>query len=146
MAGRRQLAFRRRREPEAACVAWRARNARSAVAFLRRLRRTAERARTRGAPRDRDAQQSREQSTRRGERIYLHLLQRPYDTITVRGLPIRRVRTARELRTGTDLPFRTRCAVIDEMFNADPQGEVIITVPEAVLDPIATVVELEVSA
>ena len=84
-------------------------------------------------------------STRRGERIYLHLLQRPYDTITVRGLPIRRVRAARELRTGTDLPFRTRCAVIDEMFNADPQGEVIITVPEAVLDPFATVVEVDVA-
>jgi len=84
-------------------------------------------------------------STRRGNRIYLHLVQRPYDRITVRGLPIRQVRAARELRTGSALRFRTRCAVADQLFNADPSGEVIIDVPEALLDPLATVVEVELA-
>jgi alpha-L-fucosidase len=82
-------------------------------------------------------------STRRAERIYVHLLQRPYDTVTVRGLPIRRVHAVRELRTGTPLTFRTRCAVADQLFNADPNGELIIEVPEPLLDPLATVLEIE---
>jgi len=84
-------------------------------------------------------------STRRGDRLYLHLLQRPYDTVTVRGLPIRRVRAARELRTGTALAVRTRCSVADQLFNADPNGELIVTVPEALLDPLATVIEVELA-
>jgi alpha-L-fucosidase len=84
-------------------------------------------------------------STRAGQRIYLHLLQRPYDTVTVRGLPIRHVRAVRELRTGTALNYRTRCAVADQLFNSDPNGEVIISVPEALLDPLATVLEVELA-
>jgi alpha-L-fucosidase len=75
-------------------------------------------------------------STRAGERVYLHLLQRPYDTVTVRGVPIRHVRAVRELRSGASLPYRTRCAVADQLFNSDPNGELIITVPEDVLDVI----------
>jgi alpha-L-fucosidase len=82
-------------------------------------------------------------STRAGARIFLHLLQRPYDTVTVRGLPIRHVRGVRELRTGTALAYRTRCAVADQLFNSDPNGELIITVPEALIDPLATVVEVD---
>src|SRR5215470_4136284 len=85
-------------------------------------------------------------STRRGGRIYLHLLQRPYDTVTVRGLAIRRVRAVRELRTGTNLTFRTRCAVADQLFNSDPNGELIIDVPEALLDRFATVLDIELAS
>jgi alpha-L-fucosidase len=85
-------------------------------------------------------------STRRGNRLYLHLLQRPYDTVTVRGVPIRHVAAVRELRSGAALSFRTRCAVADQLFNADPSGELIITVPEALLDPLATVIEVELAA
>jgi hypothetical protein len=76
----------------------------------------------------------------------MHLLQRPYDTVSVRGLPIRHVRAVRELRSGTALAFRTRCAVVDQLFNADPNGELIITVPEALIDPLATVLEVELDA
>jgi alpha-L-fucosidase len=83
-------------------------------------------------------------STRRGGRIYLHLLSRPYETITVRGLPIRRVRGAVELRSGTALAFETRCPIVDELFNPDPTGEVTIRVPDALLDDLATVVALDV--
>jgi alpha-L-fucosidase len=84
-------------------------------------------------------------STRAGEHIYLHLLQRPYDTITVRGLPIRHVRSVRELRSGAALEYRTRCSVADQLFNDDPNGELIISVPEALLDPLATVVDVELA-
>jgi alpha-L-fucosidase len=81
-------------------------------------------------------------STRRGDCLYLHLLHRPYDTVTVRGLPIRHVAAVRELRSAAALPFRTRCTVADQLFNADPNGELIITVPEVLLDPLATVIEV----
>jgi alpha-L-fucosidase len=83
-------------------------------------------------------------STRRGGRIYLHLLSRPYETVTVRGLPIRRVRRAVELRSGTALDLATRCPIVDELFNQDPTGEVTIRVPGSLLDDLATVVALDV--
>ncbi|HTO52981.1 MAG TPA: alpha-L-fucosidase [Myxococcota bacterium] len=84
-------------------------------------------------------------STRRGDRVYLQLLMRPYDTVTVRGVPIRRVRQARVLASGRALEFDKRCSVLDRMFNADPQGEISIRVPESELDRDATVIELEIA-
>ncbi|HTO71147.1 MAG TPA: alpha-L-fucosidase [Myxococcota bacterium] len=84
-------------------------------------------------------------TTRRGDRVYLHLLSRPYETVTVRGVPIRRVRGARALAGGRTLEFEKRCSVLDRMFNADPLGEIAIRVPEEVIDPVATVLELEIA-
>ncbi len=84
-------------------------------------------------------------STRRGDRIYLHLLMRPYDSVTVRGVPIKRVRAARVLASGRALEFDTRTSVLDRMFNSDPLGEVAIQIPERELDPDATVIELEIA-
>ncbi len=83
-------------------------------------------------------------STRRGSRLYLHLLSRPYDTVAVRGVPIRRVRAVTALGTGTVLDASGRCPVVDELFNGDPTGELTIRVPEAVLDPIATTIAVDV--
>ena len=82
-------------------------------------------------------------STRRGSRLYLHLLSRPYDTVAVRGVPIRRVGAVTALATGTALDASGRCPVIDEMFNADPTGELTIRVPESVIDPIATTIAID---
>ena len=84
-------------------------------------------------------------TTRKGDRVFLHLLWRPYETVTVRGLPIRRVGDVRDMATGTELPFTTRAAVLDELLGGDPMGEVTITVPESVVDPLATVIELRVT-
>jgi alpha-L-fucosidase len=81
-------------------------------------------------------------STRRGDRLYLHVLMRPYDSIAVRGLPIRRIRGVRVLG-GSELQYTTRCALIDSLFNADPMGELTIMVPEAVVDPYATVIAVD---
>jgi len=82
-------------------------------------------------------------STRSGERVYVHLLLRPYDTVTVRGIRIRRLRSARALSTGEELRFETRSSIIDAMFNTDPVGEATISVPEPAIDSYATVLALE---
>ena len=82
-------------------------------------------------------------STRRGGTVYLHLLQRPYDSVTLRGVYIKRVRAARELRSGTSLAFRSRCTIIDQLLNSDPLGELTIDVPESLLDPLATVIAVD---
>jgi len=82
-------------------------------------------------------------STRRGSRLYLHLLSRPYDTVAVRGVPIRRVRAVTALGTGTVLDASGRCPVVDELFNSDPTGELTIRVPDAVLDPLATTLAVD---
>ncbi len=85
-------------------------------------------------------------STRRGDTLYLHLLMKPYDTVTVRGLPIKRVRAVTALGTGETLSFTTRAPIMESMFGADPVGEVTIVVPERVVDPHATVLKLELSS
>jgi len=82
-------------------------------------------------------------STRRGNRIYLHALMRPYETVSVRGVPIRRVVSVRALAQDTELTHTSRCSIIDELLNADPFGELTIAVPEAVIDPYATVIALD---
>jgi alpha-L-fucosidase len=82
-------------------------------------------------------------STRRDNRVYLHLLWKPYDVVTVRGLPVRRV-TASVVGRGTPLEVRTRTTVIDS-FMPDPMGEVTIVVPEEEVDQDATVIALDVS-
>jgi alpha-L-fucosidase len=82
-------------------------------------------------------------STRRGDRLYLHLLMRPYETVCVRGVPIKRIRSVQALATGQALPYTTRCAILDGFLNSDPAGELSITVPEPVIDPYATVIAVD---
>lgn len=81
-------------------------------------------------------------STRKGDRIYLHLLMKPYDTISVRGVPIKRIKSVCVLAEGTELSHTTRCA-ITSLFNPDPLGELTIQVPESVIDPYATVIAID---
>jgi alpha-L-fucosidase len=83
-------------------------------------------------------------STRAGDSVFLHLLSKPYDSVTVRGLQVKRVQAARDLASGSALPTEPRVSVIDQILrNADPFGELTITVPEAAVDELATVIELE---
>jgi alpha-L-fucosidase len=85
-------------------------------------------------------------STRRGDRIYLHLLMQPYETITVRGLPIKRIRGVHDLKSAAPLPYTTRCAILDQLFNDDPVGEVTISIPPSLIDPYATVIAVDILA
>lgn len=83
-------------------------------------------------------------STRRGNRVYLHLLMRPYDRVTVRGVPVRRVERAQVLGRDTPLEITTRTGIIEGLMD-DPPGELVIAVPESVLDPLATVIAVDFS-
>ncbi len=82
-------------------------------------------------------------STRRRDRIYLHLLMKPYDTISVRGVPIKQVKSVRVLADGTELHYTTRCASTDSIMNPKPLGELTIQVPEAVINTYATVIAID---
>jgi len=82
-------------------------------------------------------------STKRDNTTYLHLLMRPYDEITVRGVRIKRVRSVRALSNGAELAFSGRASVIDTLLNPDPVGELTIVVPDTAVDDYATVLAVE---
>ena len=71
-------------------------------------------------------------------------VQRPYDAVTVRGVPIKRIERIVDLASGTELAFTTRCAVLDELLNSDPHGEARIEVPATVVDDLATVFAMDI--
>lgn len=81
-------------------------------------------------------------STRKGDQVFLHLLMKPYESISVRGVPIKRVKSVRVLADGTELSYTTRCA-LDSFSNPDPLGELTIQVPESVIDPYATAIAID---
>ncbi len=83
-------------------------------------------------------------STRAGGRLFLHLLARPYEEVAVRGIHVGRVRAVRDLASGKPLEHRARISALDRAVrNRDPVGELRIRVPEALVDPLATVIAIE---
>ncbi len=82
-------------------------------------------------------------STRRDNRIYLHLLMKPYDTIKVRGIPIKRVKSVLALPSAIPLEYHQRCAIMDSLFNEDPEGELTIIIPPSYVNDYATVIVIE---
>jgi alpha-L-fucosidase len=82
-------------------------------------------------------------STRRDGRVFLHCLMRPYESVSVRGVRVRRAKAAHVLGSGAELKLHQRIAASDMLFNQDPVGELIIDVPENQLDPIATVIAVD---
>ena len=74
--------------------------------------------------------------------VNMFLVMRPYDTITVRGIPVRRVRCVTTVGTGVELDFAIRTGII-EMLMDDPDGELTVTVPETELDEFVTVLRVE---
>jgi alpha-L-fucosidase len=86
-------------------------------------------------------------STRHGDSVYLHLLMRPYETVTVRGVRTRRVKSVTALGTGGSLKHHSRASIGDVVLNnKDPLGELTIVVPESALEEHATVIRLEFAA
>ncbi|MEH2256030.1 hypothetical protein [Nostoc sp.] len=85
-------------------------------------------------------------STRKGDRIYLHLLMKPYETISVRGIPIKQVKSVFVLADGTALTYTSRCAIIDSILNSNPLGELTIDVPESVINPYVTVICIDIDS
>ncbi|HKS92993.1 MAG TPA: alpha-L-fucosidase, partial [Tepidiformaceae bacterium] len=82
-------------------------------------------------------------STRRGQITYLHLLMRPYQDFTLRGVPVKRVQSVHSLASGAPLQWTARTSILDQMFGKDPLGELRIALPESELDDFATVVAVE---
>ena len=82
-------------------------------------------------------------STRNGDRIYLHLLSKPYGEVTVRGVKVKRIERVTALADGRELAFTTRTGII-ESFAPDPDGELRIEVPDDVPDEHATVIAVDV--
>ena len=83
-------------------------------------------------------------STRIGDTVNVLLLMRPYDTVTVRGIPIRRVRLVRVLASGTELEFEKRTGIFESLMD-DPDGEIIISIPGTEIDEYATVLQIEIA-
>jgi len=85
-------------------------------------------------------------TTRRGETVYLHLLMRPYESVTVRGVRVKRVRSVRCVGTGEALSFEARTSAADAILRTrDPVGELRIKVPAGAIDEMATVVAVELA-
>jgi alpha-L-fucosidase len=83
-------------------------------------------------------------STRRGNRVYLHLLMKPYDDVTVRGVPVKRVTGVRVLGHDASLRWHSVSPIVDSLFNnPDPTGELRINLPVAALREPATVIAVD---
>jgi len=83
-------------------------------------------------------------STRRGDVIYLACPWRPYEDVVVRGVPIRRL-SAKHHASGRELAIRTRATAEQELLSSDPVGEAFIEVPDELIEPHATVIELHLA-
>jgi alpha-L-fucosidase len=71
---------------------------------------------------------------------------KPYDTVSIKGISVNKVKSVRELRTGEELPYKKRITVVDLITeNTTPHGELTVTVPDHVVDPYATVIAIEFS-
>jgi alpha-L-fucosidase len=81
-------------------------------------------------------------STRNGDTVYLHLLSRPYDSVTVRGIPVRRVAAVRVVGSDVLLKHSIRTGII-EALAPDPDGELTIYVPPDAADDDATVIAID---
>jgi alpha-L-fucosidase len=82
-------------------------------------------------------------STRRGSRIYCIAVARPYESVTIRGVPVKRVKAVTALGTGSSLKFKKHTAIMDS-FLPDPTGELTVFVPEADIDEFATVIAVDI--
>ena len=84
-------------------------------------------------------------STRKDNFYYLHLLMKPYETISVRGIAIEQVKSVEILGSNEPLTYSTRCSILDRLTQPNPQGELTITIPESAIDPLATAIAIELA-
>ncbi len=87
-------------------------------------------------------------STQKGNTVYLHLLAKPYETVTMRSVHVNKIKSVHILSSGKELQFVKRITLFDQIrkelanFN-DPVGDIVITVPESVIEPYATVIAVD---
>jgi alpha-L-fucosidase len=89
-------------------------------------------------------------TTQKGNTIYLHLLMKPYETVTLRNVHVNKVESVRTLRKGTDLNYSKHLGANDQIMEGlgftDPLGDLIIETPKSVLDDYATVIVVNFKA
>lgn len=79
-------------------------------------------------------------------RLYLHLVSRPYEFVRARDIPVLRIARVWMLASGTDLNFSAVPHLPDiHQGLADPHGELTIFVPEREIDPMSSVIVVEIS-
>jgi alpha-L-fucosidase len=81
-------------------------------------------------------------STRKGSRIFLLCPLRPQESVVLRGVHGRHVRSVRALGSDQPLRFELRLSAIDRLIGGDPVCDVIVYTPEQALDPLLTVIEI----
>ncbi|MGI8793912.1 MAG: alpha-L-fucosidase [Acidimicrobiales bacterium] len=81
-------------------------------------------------------------ATRRDNALYLHAIMRPYEAVVLRGVPIKRVKSARVVGTGAALSWRGRATIADQLGSPDPRGELTLPIAASDIDEVATVVEI----
>jgi len=87
-------------------------------------------------------------STQKGNTVYLHLLSKPYESVTVRSVHVNKVKSVRVLGSGTELRYTKRITLFDQIrkeltkFN-DPVGDMVITVPASEIEPHTTVIAID---
>jgi len=58
---------------------------------------------------------------------------------------VRRVTSVRAVASGTELPWQARVDAVNEIFSTDPPGDLVITVPESEIDPLCTVIAVDLT-
>lgn len=81
-------------------------------------------------------------STRRGGVVNLFLLMRPYDSVDVRDVPVKRVLSVRHLASGRPLEHTYTTGVLEGLL-PDPKGTLTIEIPPELVDDQATVISVE---
>jgi alpha-L-fucosidase len=84
-------------------------------------------------------------TTRRGSTVYAFAPYRPVHSVELRNVPVRRVRSVRALGTDTGLAWQARVDAVNEIFSSDPPGDLVITIPDDAIDPLCTVVAVELA-
>ena len=84
-------------------------------------------------------------STRSGDTLHLFLLMRPSESVTVRGVRIRRIeRVVLDGPSPRELAFRVRTSILGQL-EQDPVGELLIDMPEDLPDEHALVVSVTIA-
>lgn len=83
-------------------------------------------------------------TTQKGNNLYLHLLMKPYESVSVRGIQVNKVDSVRILGNGVILNYSKHMTVSDQVMEAygyeNVVGDLIIETPQSVLDKHATVI------
>lgn len=83
-------------------------------------------------------------STRRGNRIYLHMLAWPLGKLSVRGLPFNRIEAITLLGTGEQLDYTVPFGVAAKR-EEDPHGEIRIAVPSSPTGDLVPVIAIDIA-